>query len=130
MDYKYSTLEEEFCRLVVEGRGQSDAYREAGYAVESMKAATVHRQAKRMMDKPKIAARIAELRAPIMERHNVTADSLMAELEEARQAALGAETPQASAAVAATMGKAKLCGLDKVVIEASLKVTDSGGHEW
>ena len=130
MDYKYSTLEEEFCRLVVEGRGQSDAYREAGYAVESMKAATVHRQAKRMMDKPKIAARIAELRAPIMERHNVTADSLMAELEEARQAALGAETPQASAAVAATMGKAKLCGLDKVVIEASLKVTDGGGHEW
>lgn len=128
MGYKYSTLEEEFCRLVVEGRGQSDAYREAGYAVDNMKPATLHRRAKYMMDKAKIKARIAELRAPIMERHNVTVDSLMMELEQARLVALTAL--QASAAVAATMGKAKLCGLDKVIVEASLKVTDSGGNEW
>ncbi|RIQ42397.1 terminase small subunit, partial [Bordetella avium] len=36
-----------------------------------------------------------------------------------RQAALSAETAQSSAAVAATMGKAKLLGLDKQVIEHS-----------
>lgn len=56
------------------------------------------------------------MRGEIKQRHNVTVDSLLAELEEARQA-LSAETPQSSAAVAATMGKAKLVGLDKQIID-------------
>jgi hypothetical protein len=43
----------------------------------------------------------------------VTVDTLVAELEEARQIALGVPAP--SAAVAATMGKAKLLGLDRIV---------------
>jgi hypothetical protein len=38
-------------------------------------------------------------------------------LEEARRIALGAETPQTSAAVSATMGKAKLVGLDKQILD-------------
>ena len=42
---------------------------------------------------------------------------LILELEEARKAALKAETPQSSAAVAATMGKAKMLGFDKQIIE-------------
>ena len=105
--------------MIVEGLGQSDAYRQAGYKTDSMTPATLHRKAKAMMDKSKIAARLAELREPIVKRHNVTVDSLMVELEEARQVALGAETPQSSAAVAATMGKAKLCGLDKQLIDVT-----------
>ena len=109
--------------MIVEGLGQSDAYRQAGYKTDSMKPATLHRKAKAMMDKSKIAARLAELREPIVKRHNVTVDSLMVELEEARKAALGAETPQSSAAVAAKMGKAKLCGLDKQLLD----VTSSDG---
>lgn len=115
--FKYSVREEEFCRLVAEGIGQSDAYRQAGYAVEKMKTASIHRSAKFLMDKPKIISRLAELRAPIAAQHRVTVDSLMIELEQARMVALAAETPQASAAVAATMGKAKLCGLDKQVLD-------------
>ncbi|KAF0679407.1 hypothetical protein Y59_27690 [Enterobacter hormaechei] len=58
-----------------------------------------------------------ELQGEIKQRHNVTVDSLLAELEEARQKALSAETPQSSAAVAATMGKAKLVGLDKQIVD-------------
>ena len=42
-------------------------------------------------------------------RNEVTEDSLIEELEQARIAAI--EAQQASAAVAATMGKAKVCGL-------------------
>ena len=42
-------------------------------------------------------------------RHEISEDSLLEELEQARLAAL--ENQQASAAVAATMGKAKLCGM-------------------
>ena len=112
--FKYTEREEKFCRLIVEGLGQSHAYRQAGYKTDSMKPATLHRK-----DKSKIAARLTELREPIVKRHNVTVDSLMVELEEARQVALGAETPQSSAAVAATMGKAKLCGLDKQLIDVT-----------
>jgi hypothetical protein len=42
-------------------------------------------------------------------RHEITQDSLLEELEQARQSAL--TNNQASAAVAASMGKAKLCGM-------------------
>lgn len=41
-------------------------------------------------------------------RHDVTEDSLLAELEEARQSALG--NAQSGAAVQATMGKARITG--------------------
>ena len=47
----------------------------------------------------------------------MTVDSLLVELEQARQIALGAETPQTAAAVSATLGKAKLVGLDKQILD-------------
>ena len=66
---------------------------------------------------PKIIDRIEELRERALEKHDVTVESLIKELEEARKKALDAETPQASAAVAATMGKAKITGLEKSKVE-------------
>lgn len=110
--------QEAFCQAYIETGNASQAYRTA-YAADKMKTDSVNRKAKELIDNGKIAARVAELRGEIKERHNVTVDSLIAELEEARQAALSAETPQSSAAVAATMGKAKLTGLDKQIIEHS-----------
>jgi hypothetical protein len=56
-----------------------------------------------------IQGRIREIAATAAKRNEVAEDSLIAELEQARIAAL--EAQQASAAVAATMGKAKVCGL-------------------
>lgn len=114
--------QEAFCQAYIETGNASEAYRKA-YAAENMKPETVNRKAKELYDIGKITARIKELQGEIKQRHDVTVDSLLAELEEARQAALGAETPQSSAAVAATMGKAKLTGLDKQVIE----LTGQGG---
>lgn len=113
---KLTIKQEAFCLVYIETGNASEAYRSA-YKCERMKPETINRAAKQLLDNPKIATRIAELRAPIMERHNVTVDSLIKELEEARTAALGAEIAQSSAAVAATMGKAKLCGLDKQIID-------------
>ncbi|AYO38477.1 terminase small subunit [Serratia sp. P2ACOL2] len=111
------TLKQEaFCQAYIETGNASEAYRTA-YAADKMKPEAVHVQASKLQDNPKIALRISELRGEIKDRHNVTVDSLIAELEEARKAALAAETPQSSAAVAATMGKAKLVGLDKVVVD-------------
>lgn len=108
--------QEAFCQAYIETGNASEAYR-SSYAAENMKPDAIHVQASKLLDNPKIALRVAELRGEIKDRHSVTVDSLLAELEEARQAALTAETPQSSAAVAATLGKAKLTGLDKQIIE-------------
>lgn len=110
--------QEKFAQLVVELGDNSKAYRGA-YDASRMKPETVHRSAKALMDNPKVAARIDELRAEAAKAHRCTVDSLLRELEEARTVALSCETPQSSAAVAATMGKAKLCGLDKQLVELS-----------
>lgn len=113
---KLTAKQEAFCLAYIETNNASEAYRRA-YDSSKMKPESVNESASRLLADVKITARLAELREPIMQRHNVTVDSLVLELEEARQAALSAETPQSSAAVAATMGKAKLCGLDKQVID-------------
>ena len=75
-----------------------------------------------MLNKDNISVRLQQLREVHQKRHNVTVDSIVAELEEARQMALKAATPQTSAAVAASMGKAKLYGLDKQLVELSGEV--------
>lgn len=114
--------QEKFCRLVVELNNNSMAYRGA-YDASRMKPESIHRKAKELMDNVNVAARIDELRAEHAKRHRVTVDDLLGELEEARQIALNAETPQTSAAVGASMGKAKLLGLDKQLIELSGTIT-------
>ncbi|WP_228413438.1 terminase small subunit [Salmonella enterica] len=90
--------QEAFCQAYIETGNASEAYRTA-YAADKMKPEVVHVQACKLQDNPKIALRIKELRGEIKQRHNVTVDSLLAELEEARQKALSAETPQLSLTV-------------------------------
>lgn len=108
--------QEAFCQAYIETGNASEAYRTA-YAADKMKPEAVHVNASKLLDNAKVALRVKELQGEIKQRHNVTVDSLLAELEEARQKALSAETPQSSAAVAATMGKAKLVGLDKQIVD-------------
>ncbi len=117
-EMKLTDKQEKFCQKVVELSNTSEAYRES-YDTSRMKDASVHRKAKELVDNVKIAARLEELREELRERHRVTVDDLVRELEEARQIALSAMTPQTSAAVQSTMGKAKLLGLDKQVLEIS-----------
>jgi len=119
--------QESFCLAYLETGNASEAYRRS-YDADGMKPQGVNRRAKELLDNGKIAARLEELRKPIIERHKVTVDSLILELEEAREAALKAA--QAGAAVSATMGKAKLCGLDKQIIDHTHRVVDDGTHEW
>lgn len=110
--------QEKFCRAFVETGNASESYRRS-YNAGKMADATIARRASELMDKGAITARIAKLKEKHAKRHNVTVDSLVAELEQIKQVALSAETPQTSAAVAAVMGKAKLTGLDKQLIELS-----------
>ncbi|MDW0812140.1 terminase small subunit [Mannheimia haemolytica] len=106
--------QEAFCFAYIETGNASEAYRQA-YETEDMKSETVHRKAKELMDNGKITARIEELKAEHAERHKLTVDDLLKELEEARILAREKENPNAM--TQATMGKAKLLGLDKQVTD-------------
>lgn len=115
--------QEAFCLRYIECGNASEAYRHA-YDASCMKPESVHRKAKELLDNGKIAARLDELRAEHAKRHSVTVESLLRELEEARVAALAAETVQASAATAATMGKAKLAGLLTDRVDATVNLRE------
>lgn len=116
----FSDKMEKFCLAYVETSNAAESYRIA-YNATNMATATIGREGYNILQKPQVQARLEELRKKVMERHEITVDTLLAELEEARTAALGAETPQTSAAVSATMGKAKLLGLDKKIVELTGK---------
>ena len=117
-EFGVTEQQEKFCRVFVETGNASEAYRQA-YNAKNMGTNTIAARASEMLNKSNITVRLQQLREVHQKRHNVTVDSLIAELEEARIAALTAETVQASAATAATMGKAKLMGLDKQLVQLS-----------
>lgn len=108
MTNKLTPKQEKFCQVYIETGNASEAYRQA-YSFENMKESTINREAKKILDNPKVSPRIKELQKIHQERHNVTVDSLTKEYEDARGIAKGEK--QGSAMVSATTGKAKLHGL-------------------
>jgi len=116
--------QEAFCMAYIEGGNASEAYRQV-YDAQGMKAATINRKAFELSENGKIRARLNELRTEIAVRHSVTVDSLIDELELSRKTALSADTPQCSAAVGATMGKAKLMGFDKQIVDVRTSASQS-----
>lgn len=107
---------EKFAQAYVELDCGASAYREA-FSTKNMSDKSVWEHASRLLKDVKVGARVEELKAEHRKRHNVTVDSLLAELEEARTVAMTSERPQSAAAVSATMGKARILGLDKQVLE-------------
>ena len=101
--------QEAACQAYIEcGGNQSEAYRMA-YDAENMKPETVWTEACLLFGDPNVSRRVLELQASHAERHNVTVDTITAELDENRELAI--EEKQPAAATAATMGKAKIHGL-------------------
>ncbi len=111
--------QEAACRAYIETGSKSAAYRHA-YNTKNMKNETVWRRAVELFDNGKVAARLEALQAEHRRVHDVTIESLTKELEEARTLAIA--NGQASAAVQATMGIAKLHGL--LVDRAEVKTTN------
>lgn len=77
---KLTPKQEKFCQLVASGKNQTEAYRET-YDTSRWKDATVHREAKTMMDSPKISARVAELGQPALEKCSVTIEGIIEDLK-------------------------------------------------
>lgn len=116
-----------FCQAYLETGDASEAWRRSYDASKSNKN-SVNRRGHEMLQHSKVIAYLAEERAHIMARHRITVDDLLSELEEARTAALGADTVQSSVAVSATMSKAKLLGLDKQIIDHQSSDGSMSGH--
>lgn len=93
---------EAFVLAMAKGLTAEKAYVEAGYKNNRHNAAALARE-------EHILTRLHEIQAKVAKRAIVTVHSLTDELEEARAIAIAEK--QSSAAVAATMGKAKLFGL-------------------
>lgn len=106
--------QEAFASAYIETGNASEAYRRS-YNAEKMNANALAVNASRLLDNANVALRIEDLKKAIIVKHNITIDSILAELEEARQLAM--ETGKAGPAVQASMGKAKLVGLDKQIID-------------
>lgn len=102
--------QEAFALAYVETGNASEAYRRS-YNAEKMKPAVIAVKASELLAHGKVSVRVAELQAAHVERHAITVDDLLNELEAARIAASGGDKPQAAAMVAATLGKAKLLGM-------------------
>lgn len=113
-----NAAQEKFANLIVRGYSPTEAGIECwGWESYSKNAKAVEAQKK--LDNPKIQKRIAELRSTAVKETVVTVQSLLDELEEARE--LAKEHEQPAAMVSATIGKAKITGLDKQVIEIQAK---------
>lgn len=93
---------EAFAQARAKGKSIDDAYVLAGFKANRGNAA-------RLNAYESVAVRVAELQEKAAKKVEVTVESLAGELEEARALALAEKQP--SAAVSATMGKAKLFGL-------------------
>ena len=121
---------EAFAQKWHETGNKSEAYRASHPNSLKWKDETVHNKASALSKDSEVSARYKELQKESADNHGITIKSLLDELEEARTVALTAETPQSSAAVTATMGKAKLCGLDKQIVESTVKIVKGDDCEW
>ena len=102
--------QEAFAQYFVETGNATEAHRRAGYGV-NMTNKTRNEAASRLLANSMVGARVAELQAHHLQRHDVTVDSLTEEFEDARDLAMSINQP--FAAISATSGKARLHGHDK-----------------
>ena len=103
----------DFVRWYLETQNASEAYKRAYNSTG--KPNTIHRKASELLKHPEVKKELELLQAHAKEQNKITIDNVVDELEEARQ--IAKQSGNAAAMVSATMGKAKLLGLDKQVIE-------------
>lgn len=105
-----NTRQEKFCHELAQGKSQLEAYVAAGYKPDDGAAC-------RLSGNVRVIARLAELQKRTAEKATTTAADIARQLDEDREFARKVE--HAPAAVAATLGKAKVLGLiiDKAKID-------------
>jgi hypothetical protein len=105
---------EQFVQLLLQGKDATDAHEQVGFRRDSGNAARLRRN-------PKVQARLRELQDEVAAKVPITIESLIGELEQARQHATGKN--QFAAAIKAILGKAQLAGL--LVERSKVEVTNT-----
>ena len=116
--------QEKFCLVYVETGNASEAYRQA-YDAENMKATTINRKAKEVMDNGKIQARLQELRAPAVEKALLTLEGHLDVMQWLRDQAV--QMGNINAAITAEMGRAKAAGLHVTKVEQKTELSGPEG---
>lgn len=98
---------ERFARHYMKTGNAAASYLKAGYSPSSRE--SLDPAASKLTRHDKVQRRIRELQKQMAARNRITVDSLVEELDEAKALALKVDQP--SAAITATMSKAKLVGL-------------------
>ena len=111
--------QEAFCLAYIETGNASEAYRRS-YNAGKMSASTVNRTAKELVDNPKITARLQELRAPAVEKAQITLEQHLRDLQRLRDLAEASE--KYGPAVTAEMARGKASGLYVDRVEHSGKI--------
>lgn len=101
--------QEKFCQEYIATGNASEAYRRSYNVKPTTKDSSVNQQASALLADLRISSRVEQIKASIVQRHQLTIDDILDELEEARE--MGKVTQQSSSMVSASMGKAKLLGL-------------------
>lgn len=100
--------QESFCLAYIETGNASEAYRTA-YDSKKMSENALNVEASRLLDNPKIALRISELRKPAIEKAQITLEDHLNKLAELRDKADASEKWQA--AIQAEIARGKASGL-------------------
>lgn len=100
--------QERFAQEVASGKSQADAYRVA-YNAANSKQETIHVKASQVMSNGKVSARVAELRAPVVQQAQITLETHLADLQMLRDKAM--ESNQLSAAISAEIARGKASGI-------------------
>jgi len=117
--------QEAFALAFLETGNAAEAYRRAYDVAADAKDSWLYVEACQLLDNPKIALRLQELRDQAERLSIFTLAAAMEEFEEARKLAL--KEGQAAAAVSATSGKVKLFGLDRPTKIAAEHLGKNGG---
>lgn len=117
--------QEAFAAAFFECGNAAEAYRRAYDVAPDAKDGWIYVEACQLLDHPKVALKLKELRAQADRLAIFNLAKAMEEYEEARQLALHNDMP--AAAVSATAGKVKLLGLDKPVKQITEHQGKDGG---
>lgn len=112
--------QEAFCLAYIETSNASEAYRSA-YNAGKMKAETIHRNAKALLDNNKVATRLQELRRPAVEKAQLTLEQHLIDLQRLRD--LAEASQKFGPAVTAEMARGKASGFYVDKIEHSGKLS-------
>lgn len=100
--------QEAFCLAYIETGNASEAYRRS-YDSAGMADSSVNRKAKELLDNGKITARLAELRAPVVKKAQITLEKHLEDLKRLRDMAEASE--KYGPAIQAEIARGKASGL-------------------